>query len=116
ELVDRTENRTAPHLARVFASLADHPLVGEARAIGLLGAVEIVADRASRARFGGREGIAGPMLRDLCIKNGLMVRSVRDIIVVCPPLTISHEEIDQMTAILAASLDEAATALRALPA
>ncbi|MGH7015857.1 MAG: aminotransferase, partial [Caulobacteraceae bacterium] len=116
ELVDRTENRTAPHLARVFASLADHPLVGEARAIGLLGAVEIVADRASRARFGGREGIAGPMLRELCIKNGLMVRSVRDIIVVCPPLTISHEEIDQMTAILAASLDEAEPALRALPA
>ena len=95
-----------------FAGAADHPLVGEARSVGLLGAVEIVADKATRARFGGAEGTAGPMVRDACIANGLMVRGIRDTIVMCPPLIISHAQIDEMMAI-SRSLDECAAKLRA---
>ncbi len=90
DLVRRTREETGPHLARALAALADHPLVGEARSIGLLGAIEIVADKRTRARFGGKEGIAGPIVRDLCIENGLMVRAIRDSIVTCPPLVISE--------------------------
>ena len=115
-LVPRTANDTGPYLAKALARLADHPLVGEARSLGLLGAVEIVADKATRARFGGREGIAGPMVRDLCIKNGLMVRAVRDTVVMSPPLVISHAEIDRIVDTIARSLDEAAPALRQVPA
>ncbi|HEV2363716.1 MAG TPA: aminotransferase [Caulobacteraceae bacterium] len=111
DLVRRTAEVTAPHLARAFASLADHPLVGEARTIGLLGAIEIVADKKTRARFGGKEGTAGPAVRDACIRNGLMVRGIRDSIVACPPLVISGDQIDDMTAILRQSLDEAQTVL-----
>lgn len=111
-LVERTRNRTGPYLAKVLARLADHPLVGETRSIGLLGAVEIVADKASRARFGGAEGTAGPIIRDLCIANGLMVRAIRDTIVMCPPLTISEEQIDEMISIITTALDEAADKLR----
>jgi len=56
------------------------------------------------------------MVRDLCIKNGLMVRGVRDTIVMSPPLIITHAEIDQLVATIRAALDEAAPALRALEA
>ena len=113
-LVERTGSITGPHLAKALASLNDHPLVGETRSIGLLGAVEIVADKKTRARFGGAEGTAGPMARDACIASGLMVRGIRDSLVMCPPLVISTEQIDDMVAIIRKSLDEVLPKLRAL--
>ena len=105
-----------PYLANKLADLADHALVGEARSIGLLGAVEIVAKKGTNERFTGKEGKAGPIVRDLCIQNGLMVRGIRDTIVMCPPLIITHAEIDRAVGILRRSLEEAAPALRALSA
>jgi putrescine aminotransferase len=111
DLVRRTREDTGPYLAAGLAALADHPLVGETRSLGLLGAVEIVADKATRARFGGKEGQAGPIFREICVANGLMVRVIRDTLVMSPPLTISHEEIDQMLAIIRRSLDQAAASL-----
>jgi putrescine aminotransferase len=113
-LVDRVRTETGPYLAKALASLSDHPLVGEARSIGLLGAVEIVADKATRARFGGKEGTAGPMARDACIANGLMVRGIRDSLVMCPPLIITTQQIDDLVAIIRKSLDEVEPRLRAL--
>lgn len=113
-LVERTRTDTGPYLAQALATLADHPLVGEARSIGLLGAVEIVADKATGARFGGKEGTAGPIVRDLCIANGLMVRGIRDSIVMCPPLIVSHDEIDALVMILRRALDLAEPRLRAI--
>lgn len=113
-LVERTASETAPYLAKALATLNDHPLVGEARSIGLLGAVEIVADKESAARFGGAEGTAGPMVRDICIANGLMVRGIRDTIVMCPPLVITTQQIDDMVGIIRKALDIAEPKLRAL--
>ncbi|HLZ83214.1 MAG TPA: aminotransferase [Caulobacteraceae bacterium] len=112
DLVGRTARETGPHLAAALATLADHPLVGEARSIGLLGAVEIVAKPGTNQRFGDAPGKAGPVMRDLCIQNGLMVRAVRDTVVMSPPLTISRDQIDQLVAILRKSLDEALPVLR----
>lgn len=113
-LVDRTRNDTGPYLAAKLATLADHPLVGEVRSKGLLGAVEIVSEKGTNHRFGGKEGTAGPIVRDLCIKNGLMVRGIRDTIVCCPPLIITHTELDRLVGIIAQSLDEALLILKAL--
>ena len=113
-LVERTRSETGPYLARALARLAEHPLVGEARSVGLIGAVEIVADKASGARFGGKEGTAGPMVRDLCITNGLMVRGIRDSIVMCPPLIITTDQIDELVGKIRMSLDAAQPRLRAL--
>jgi adenosylmethionine-8-amino-7-oxononanoate aminotransferase len=48
-LVEKVRSETGPYLAKALATLNDHPLVGEARSIGLLGAVEIVADKATVA-------------------------------------------------------------------
>ena len=111
-LVERTRDDTGPYLAKALEALADHPLVGEVRSVGLIGAVEIVADKVTGARFGGAEGTAGPMVRDACIANGLMVRGIRDTIVICPPLIISHAQIDELIAIIRRSLDECTAKLR----
>lgn len=114
QLVERTRDETGPYLAKALATLNDHPLVGETRSVGLLGAVEIVADKATGARFGGAEGTAGPMVRDLCIENGLMVRGIRDTIVMCPPLIITTEQIDEMVRIIRLALDLAQPQLTAI--
>ena len=113
-LVERTRSDTGPYLAKALTRLADHPLVGEVRSVGLLGAVEIVAEKGTNKRWGGAEGNAGPVVRDRCIANGLMVRGIRDTIVMCPPLIITHAEIDELVGIIAKALDEALPILQAL--
>ncbi|ARS28145.1 aminotransferase [Sphingomonas sp. KC8] len=115
-LVDRVARDIGPYFANALKSLDDHPLVGETRSLGLIGAVEIVAQKGTNRRFTGKEGAAGPVVRDACIAGGLMVRAIRDSIVMCPPLVITRDEVDRMIAIIRAALDSAAPILAALPA
>ena len=115
-LIERTAEDTGPYLARALDRLRGHALVGEARSVGLIGGVEIVARPGSNERFAGKEGSAGPIVRDLCIGRGLMVRAIRDTLVFCPPLIISHAEIDRLVDTMRAALTEAEPTLRGLPA
>jgi putrescine aminotransferase len=115
-LIERTAEDSGPYLAKALERLRGHSLVGEARSLGLIGAVEIVSRKGTNQRFGGKEGTAGPMVRDICIRRGLMVRAIRDSLVFCPPLIITHAEIDRLVDTMKAALDEAEPALRALPA
>jgi putrescine aminotransferase len=111
-LVDRVNDDLGPYLARALRRLDDHPLVGEARSLGLIGAVEIVSRKGTNQRFD-PPGSAGPLVRDACIARGLMVRAIRDSIVMCPPFVITHDEIDRLVSIIRAALDEVAPHLRA---
>jgi putrescine aminotransferase len=111
QLVSRVADDLGPFLATALRRLDDDPLVGETRSLGLIGAVEIVAKKGTNRRFGAG-GMAGPIVRDACIARGLMVRAIRDSIVMCPPYVITHEEIDRMVAIIAAALDASAETLR----
>jgi putrescine aminotransferase len=113
-LVERVKNDIGPYFAEALKRIADDPIVGEVRSLGLIGAVEIVSKKGTNERFTGEEGKAGPVVRDLCIKNGLMVRGIRDSIVMCPPLIITKDEIDRMVDIIGRSLREAEPELRAL--
>ena len=117
-LVDRAREDAGPYLAAALQRLADHPLVGEVRSLGLIGAVEIVAEKGTNRRHGQKDGIgggqAGPIVRDHCIANGLMVRAIRDSIVMSPPLVVTHAEIDRLVAIIGAALDASAGQLAAL--
>ncbi|OYV35839.1 MAG: aspartate aminotransferase family protein [Rhodospirillales bacterium 20-64-7] len=78
---------------KLRAALGDHPMVGEIRGIGLIGAIELVADKRTR-RFFDKRGRVGTICRDACIENGLVMRAVRDTMVYSPPLIISEPEID----------------------
>jgi putrescine aminotransferase len=113
-LVERVRDDVGPYFADALKRLDSDPLVGETRSLGLIGAVEIVSKKGTNERFTGAEGKAGPIVRDACIKNGLMVRGIRDSIVMCPPLIITHAEIDRMIDIIAKSLREVEPLLRTL--
>jgi len=114
DLVRRTAEDSGPYLAAALSRLADHPLVGEVRSLGLIGAVEIVAEKGTNRRFGGAPGKAGPIVRDLCIEGGLMIRAIRDTVVMSPPLIISHAEIDRLVETIGTALTKAAPKLAAL--
>jgi putrescine---pyruvate transaminase len=114
-LVDRVRDDIGPYFEVALAGLSSHPLVGQVRSMGLIGAVEIVADKATRERFGGKEGTAGPAVRDQCIARGLMVRAVRDTIVMSPPLIITREEVDLLVSTLRTGLDAAMPSLLTTP-
>jgi putrescine aminotransferase len=90
---------------KLRVALADHPMVGEIRGVGLIGAIELVADKRTR-RFFEKRGRAGGLCRDFCIENGLMMRAVRDTMLFSPPLIISAEEIDLLVTRLKNSVDK----------
>ncbi|WGF88795.1 aspartate aminotransferase family protein [Marinivivus vitaminiproducens] len=101
--------RAAGALGAAFAerlgSLADHPMVGEVRTEGLIGAVELVADKATGDRHpAGTE--AGTRCRDACVAHGLVMRAVRDVMVVSPPLVITPDQIDELVVKARAALDD----------
>lgn len=94
----------APYFAEKLGSLSDHPVVGEARTFGLLGAIEIVKNKKTRERFA-EEGRAGGICRDACLANDLIMRACRDTMVMSPPFVITREEIDLLVARARIALD-----------
>ena len=113
-LVERVRDDLAPRFAAGCARIARHPLVGEARSLGLVGAVDIVAEKGTNKRFAPARA-SGAVVRDACIKRGLMVRAVRDSIVMCPPYVLTHAELDFMIDTILAALDEARVTLGVTP-
>jgi putrescine aminotransferase len=109
-VVERVREETAPYFQAQWATLQNHPLVGEARSIGLMGAIEIVADKASRTRFA-KDQKAGERCRDLCAENGLVMRAVGDTMIVSPPLIVERQHIDELVDKARRCLDLTAAAL-----
>ncbi len=97
----------APRFQQRLRALGEHPLVGEARGVGLIGAVELVADKAARRNFDPAEKV-GPWVMDRAAEHGLIVRAlVNDTIAFCPPLIITEDEIDAMFDAMERTLDDA---------
>ncbi|AIL64175.1 MULTISPECIES: aspartate aminotransferase family protein [Pseudomonas] len=94
KIIERVKEETAPYLQKRLRELNDHPLVGEVRGLGMLGAIELVKDKATRARYEGQG--AGMICRQHCFDNGLIMRAVGDTMIIAPPLVISREEIDEL--------------------
>jgi 4-aminobutyrate--pyruvate transaminase len=91
--------------ARV-ARLADHPLVGHTRACGLIGAVELVADKGSKKSFDPAAGIGAAVVA-AAQRHGLILRALAgDIVAFCPPLIITGEQVNEMFDAVEKALDE----------
>lgn len=103
--------RVSPAFLDGLASLADHPLVGDVRGIGLIAGVEIVADKATRAPYPA-SAKAGLAVQAACEEAGLIVRAIGDRIAFTPPLVIAPSEIEELIARFAVGLDRACLALR----
>ena len=84
---------------------ADHPLVGDARGVGLIGAVELVSDKETKASFDANKGV-GAYLMNRCEANGVILRALGDTLAFCPPLIISEDQVDELFARFATALDE----------
>jgi putrescine aminotransferase len=105
KLVERCADVMAPQMARLWAGLGEHPLVGEARTKGMLGGLELVADKTTGARFADEVGV-GAMCRDLCVSQaGLVMRAVGPTMIASPPLVIGEDELDEMAARARKALD-----------
>jgi putrescine aminotransferase len=94
KIIEKVKGETAPYLQKRLRDLADHPLVGEVRGLGMLGAIELVKNKATRERHEGRG--AGMICRQFCFDNGLIMRAVGDTMIIAPPLVINREEIDEL--------------------
>ena len=118
KILDEVKSKTAPYLKEEWLKLADHPLVGEARIKGLMGAIELCANKETRERFSseGRftsldEISAGSLCRDLSINNGLVMRAVGDTMIIAPPLIINQEQIDELIIKATKTLDDTLAAI-----
>lgn len=94
-------------LQRRLAGLADHPLVGEARGAGLIGGVELVADKATRRPFEPDRKV-GSHAFGAAQANGLIVRAIGDVLAICPPLIINEEQVNGLADRLEKALDATA--------
>ncbi|MWB76484.1 aminotransferase class III-fold pyridoxal phosphate-dependent enzyme [Pseudooceanicola sp. 216_PA32_1] len=112
-IVETVHDETAPYLKQKFESLADHPMVGEARIVGMMGSIALTPDKAARAKFKADAGTVGYITRERCFANNLIMRHVYDRMIVSPPLVISKSEIDLLIQRAWQSLDEAMAQVKA---
>jgi 4-aminobutyrate--pyruvate transaminase len=97
--------RKAPHFQTRLRRLGEHPLVGEARGLGLVGGLELVADKRSKAAFEPQAAVASHAVR-LAQEEGLILRALAgDVVSICPPLIITPAEIDELFDRLGRALD-----------
>jgi 4-aminobutyrate--pyruvate transaminase len=88
--------KVSPRFAKRIAKLGEHPFVGEAVSVGLIGAIELVANKKTKAGFDPARAVA-PAVFGLAQEEGVIVRPLMgDRIAFCPPLVISEGEIDEM--------------------
>jgi putrescine aminotransferase len=111
KLVERVRDDIGPYMQSLWATLGDHPLVGEARMTGLIGALELVREKKTMQRFAS-DVSAGGRCRDISVgKHGLIMRATGDVMVLSPPLVISRDECDELVARARKALDDLADEL-----
>jgi putrescine aminotransferase len=112
-LVERVRSDTAPYLAKKWSTLTDHPMVGEAKIVGMMGSIALTPDKEMRAKFSSQSGTVGYICRERCFANNLIMRHVGDRMIISPPLIISEEQIDILIDRAVQSLDEAMSIVKA---
>ena len=97
KIIDTVKSETSPYLQKRWLELGNHPLVGEARGVGMVGALELVKNKETKESFPEKQNV-GMVCRDFCFNNGLVMRAVADTMIISPPLIISNDEIDELIA------------------
>ena len=110
DMITRVREDTGPYLAEALAPLAEHRIVGEIRTFGVLAAIELVKSKDGPEMFEDT-GATGVICRDHAINRGLMMRAVRDAMILSPALTYTRADIDETVRIAAQALDATADQL-----
>ncbi|MBV8209659.1 MAG: aspartate aminotransferase family protein [Burkholderiaceae bacterium] len=103
-LVTRVREDVGPYLKQRFEALAEHPLVGQAEACGMMAALVLVKSKAPLQRFA-EELKAGMLCRGHMFDTGVVMRAVGDRMIIAPPLVITRTQIDEMISLIRRSLD-----------
>ena len=103
-LVGRVRDDIGPYLAQKFDAVRAHPLVGEAQTCGFVGGLVLVKDKATKAVFDSALSV-GMVCRGHCFSNGLIMRAVGDRMIIAPPLTMTHAQIDELIGLILKCLD-----------
>jgi len=111
-LVARIRDDIGPYLQQKWRALGDHPLVGDTRMVGLMGALEIVENKDTLQRFDEKRGI-GTICREKLLANGVCMRAVGDTVICAPPFVLSYAEADEMIEATWKALDLTQQALSA---
>ncbi|MCK0169625.1 aspartate aminotransferase family protein [Aliiroseovarius sp. S1123] len=106
-IVEHVRDVAAPYLAKKWHELADHPMVGETKIVGLMASLALTPDKATRAPFASDAGTVGYITRERSFANNLIMRHVGDRMIIAPPLVITTDEIDILIARARKALDEA---------
>jgi 4-aminobutyrate---pyruvate transaminase len=104
KIVDHVK-KVSPRMQEGLRALQNHPLVGEARGIGLVGAVELTQNKSTKKAFDPKNGL-GNYVQSRALEYGVIVRNMRDAVAVCPPLIIDEAQIDEMIEGLRRALDD----------
>jgi putrescine aminotransferase len=104
KLPQRVHDDIGPYLAKRFAKLKNHILVGDAETCGFVGGLVLVKNKTTRECFDAELGV-GMVCRGHCFGNGLIMRAVGDRMIIAPPLTMTHAQIDEMMDLIVKCLD-----------
>jgi len=107
KMVETVRDQTGPYLAKRLEEFKNHPLVGEVRSMGFIGAIELVKDKKTHKTFEPL-GKVGTICRDHCVKNNLIMRATRDTMLLSPPLMWTNDHIDTFMKLAKIALDATA--------
>ena len=111
KLIERVAQDIGPYFQRMMARLENHPLVGEVRCLGLLGAVELIQDKTRHILFD-PPGIVAAVCRENLRERGIIVRAVRDTLLIAPPFIVTYDQVDEIVDMLEAALEDIREELR----
>jgi adenosylmethionine-8-amino-7-oxononanoate aminotransferase len=101
----QAKDKGAYLIGQLRAALGNHAHVGEVRGLGLMCAVEIVADRGTKEEFPADDKV-GPRIHDACVERGMFSRVRGDVFCLAPPIVSSEAELDRMVTILSESVEQ----------
>lgn len=103
-LINTLQSKTIPYFSKAFATLNDHPMVADAKSLGMVAGLVLYKDKAKKELFPAEKGV-GMICRDFCFKNGVVMRAVGSRMIMAPPLVVTEEIIDEMISKIRLSLD-----------
>jgi putrescine aminotransferase len=104
QLPQRVRGEAGAYFARRYAELNDHPLVGQAETCGFVAGLVLVKNKQTKERFKESDAV-GMVCRGHCFRNGLIMRAVGDRMIIAPPLTLTHSEVDELMRLIRQALD-----------
>lgn len=112
-IIDHVRTDIGPYMKELWTSLTDHPMVGEAKIVGMMGSIALTPHKESRAKFAAEPGTVGYITRERCFANNLVMRHVGDRMIISPPLVMTRDEADILIERARKSLDEAYQQIKA---